>query len=68
MEDERLNEAYWLSNPITDEADVEPDLIRMDMEEICSKYCPDYNLEEELKKTTVSSNEEVTKPRRLRHG
>jgi hypothetical protein len=23
MEDERLNEAYWLSNPITDEVDVE---------------------------------------------
>lgn len=68
LDDDRLNETYWLSNPITDEADVEPDLIRMDMEEICSKYCPDYNLEEELKKTTVSSSEEVTKPRRLRHG
>jgi hypothetical protein len=40
----------------------------MDMEEICSKYCPDYNLEEELKRTTVSSNEEVTKPRRLKQG
>ena len=67
-EDERLNPAYWLSNPAIEEADIEPDLIRFDMEEMCIKYCPEFNLEEELKKTTLSSNEELTRPKRLRHG
>ncbi|OWF41313.1 Protein virilizer-like [Mizuhopecten yessoensis] len=67
-EDERLSPAYWLANPVLDEADIEPDMIRFDMESMCVKHCPEFNLEEELKKTTMSSTEELTRPRRLKQG
>ncbi|KAJ8303301.1 hypothetical protein KUTeg_019697 [Tegillarca granosa] len=68
MEDEHLNATYWLANPVLDEADIEPALIAVDMEDICRKYMPDFNLEEELKKSKQSSEEFSMKPRRIKHG
>ncbi|XP_078337705.1 protein virilizer homolog isoform X3 [Crassostrea virginica] len=68
VEDDRLNPDYWLSNPSLDVADIEPDLTMADMQEMCRKYCPEFNLEEELKKTVITSQAEVTKPRRIKIG
>ncbi|KAK3085549.1 hypothetical protein FSP39_005168 [Pinctada imbricata] len=68
MDDERLNPDYWLSNPATDVADIEPDLIMYNMDDMCKKYCAEFNLEEELKKTVSTSQAELTKPRRVKIG
>ncbi|XP_056008740.1 protein virilizer homolog isoform X5 [Ostrea edulis] len=68
IEDERLNPDYWLSNPSVDVADIEPDLTMANLQEMCRKYCPEFNLEEELKKTVITSQAEVTKPRRIKIG
>lgn len=68
MEDEHLNATYWLANPVLDEADIEPALIAVDMEDICRRYMPDFNLEEELKKSKQSTEELSMKPRRIKHG
>jgi hypothetical protein len=68
MEDERLNPDYWLSNPSVDVADIEPDLTMANLQEMCGKYCQEFNLEEELKKTVITSQAEVTKPRRIKIG
>lgn len=68
VEDDRLNPDYWLSNPSLDVADIEPDLTMADMQDMCRRYCPEFNLEEELKKTVITSQVEVTKPRRIKIG
>lgn len=68
VEDDRLNPEYWLSNPSLDVADIEPDLTMADMQDMCRRYCPEFNLEEELKKTVITSQVEVTKPRRIKIG
>lgn len=38
-----------------------------DLDAMCLKYCKDFNLEEELKKDTgLATDEELTKPKKLK--
>lgn len=66
-EDERLNTAYWMSPTNSDDIDIELDLVRLNLQELVAKYCPEFNLEEELKKATdTTPYEGPPKPKRDR--
>ncbi|CAI9735216.1 Hypothetical predicted protein [Octopus vulgaris] len=68
-EDERLNTAYWMSPTNSDDIDIELDLVRFNLQELVAKYCPEFNLEEELKKATdTTPYEGPPKPKRDRLG
>ncbi|KAK3591349.1 hypothetical protein CHS0354_040310 [Potamilus streckersoni] len=68
-EDERLSPAFWLAfNLMGEDSETEPDTVQCNLEELCKKYCPDFNLQEELKTGVLAGTEEVehTKPKRLK--
>uniref|UniRef100_A0A0L8HH29 Virilizer N-terminal domain-containing protein n=1 Tax=Octopus bimaculoides TaxID=37653 RepID=A0A0L8HH29_OCTBM len=68
-DDERLNTAYWMSPANSDDIDIELDLVRLNLQELVAKYCPEFNLEEELKKATdTTPYEGPPKPKRDRLG
>ncbi|KAL3859118.1 hypothetical protein ACJMK2_009350 [Sinanodonta woodiana] len=67
-EDERLSPAFWLASLMGEDSESEPDTVQCNLEELCKKYCPDFNLQEELKTGVLAGTEEVehTKPKRLK--
>lgn len=68
-DDERLSTAFWLSVANFDDNEIELDVVRCDLQELVSKYCSEFNLEEELKKGTVTTSYDgPPKPKRDRLG
>ena len=62
-DDERLSSAFWQTTFDHDE----PDMVQIDLEEMCQRYCSDFNIEDELKKTIGQlTDEEITKPKKLK--
>ncbi|ESO87799.1 hypothetical protein LOTGIDRAFT_234825 [Lottia gigantea] len=66
-EEERLSPTAWLANPCNDELDAESDVVMTNVEEMCKRYCGDFNLEEELiKGVELAAGIIVIKPKRLK--
>ena len=42
-------------------------MIQIDLEAFSQRFCPDFNIEEELKKTAgIQTDDEITKPKKLK--
>ena len=62
-DDERLSSAFWQTSFEHDESD----MIQIDLEVFCQQFCPDFNIDEELKKTAgMQTDDEITKPKKLK--
>ncbi|XP_013421218.1 protein virilizer homolog [Lingula anatina] len=64
VDEDKLTLIYWLSNLAVDDSDQELDMVEEDLEEISQKYCPDFDVKNELRKGKLPSEMDKTKLKR----
>ncbi|XP_065064273.1 protein virilizer homolog [Rhopilema esculentum] len=61
VDDERLEPMLWFLSPPPEDIDVDCDMVKVDLEAIAEKYCPGFNLKEEVEKGFTTTDDDKAK-------
>jgi len=64
IEDDRLAPMSWYLSPPPEDMEADMDMVILDLEAIAEKYCPGFNLKEEVEKGFISTDEQSKRTKR----